>query len=76
MSCKDCGKFGVMHEKNITIFVVNSDFFAISRCAFCDRVVNDSLAKEDCFQLFWKNVKVFNFNTGKEIVDNYTLGKI
>lgn len=76
MLCSDCGKFGVMHESGITIFVVNSDFFAISRCMFCDRVVEDSIDKNTSIQLFWMGVKVLNFNTGEEITDNQTLEKL
>lgn len=76
MICEDCGKFAVMHENAMSIFVTDSVFFAISRCTFCDRIVTDSVEKGDCFSLFWRNVKVFNFNTGEQILDNQTLGKI
>lgn len=76
MTCEDCGTFGVMHQNAITIFIINSSFFAVARCIFCDRVVTDSAEKEVSVRLFWEGVKILNFNTGEQITDNKTLEKI
>lgn len=76
MVCEDCGKFGVMHENGITIFVVNKEFFAMSHCMFCDRVVKDSIEIKTVDVLFEFGVKVFDFNTGEQILDKIILDEI
>lgn len=74
--CEDCGKFAVMHENAITIFLVNNEFFAVSRCSFCDQIITDAVNKETTIYLFWENVRIFNFNSGEQIVDQKVLEKI
>lgn len=76
MMCEDCGKFAIMHENGLTIFLINKEFFAMSKCLFCNRPVRDSISKEVCISLFWENVKVFNFNTGEQILDEEILESI
>jgi hypothetical protein len=48
----------------------------MSRCLFCNRAVRDSISKEVCISLFWENVKIFNFNTGEQILDEKVLESI
>lgn len=76
MICEDCGKFSVMHEDAITIFLINKEFFAMANCLFCDRLAKDSLTKKVAISLFWENVKIFNFNDGEQIIDQKILDKI
>lgn len=73
MVCEDCGKFGVMHENGIDVFMINNEFFAMSRCIFCSRAIEDTVDKKVAKYLFYIGVKVFNFNTGEEIVDENIL---
>ena len=65
-----------MHENGMTIFLLNKEFFALSRCIFCDRAVQDTVSKRVAIELFWMNVKILNFNTGEQIVDLGYLEKI
>jgi hypothetical protein len=76
MMCEDCGKFAIMHENGLTIFLINKEFFAMSRCLFCNRTVKDSISKEVCISLFWENVRIFNFNTGEQILNEEILENI
>ena len=76
MICEDCGKFGVMHENGITIFSVNNEFFAMSRCIFCDRPAQDTADIEEVKYLLDLGVKVLDFNTGEQITDKKILGEI
>lgn len=67
--CEDCGRFAVMHENALSIFLLDKDFFAMSRCLFCDRAVTDSVSKDVAIKLFFDNVKIFNFHTGERILN-------
>jgi len=76
MVCEDCGKFGIMHESGINIFMINQEFFAMSTCMFCNRTVQDSVDKKVVKYLFYAGVKVFNFNTGEEVDDEEILDEL
>jgi hypothetical protein len=69
IECEDCGKFPVMNNDSLSIFLIDKDFFAMTRCVFCDRAIKDYLDKETAIKLFWENIKIFNFNTGEQILD-------
>jgi len=76
MQCEDCGKFAVMNIESLTAYIIDKDLSVISRCLFCDRLINNYITKEVLIHLFWNNIKVFNFNTGEEILDQKVLEKL
>lgn len=63
--CENCGKFAIMHENGLSIFILNKEFFAMSRCPFCDRPVQDSIEKNVVMELFYQGVNIFNFKNGE-----------
>jgi hypothetical protein len=76
IECEDCGKFAVMNNGSLSIFLVDKDFFAMTRCIYCDRAITDSLSKEVAIRLFWEGIKIFNFNTGEQILDQKVFNRI
>ena len=75
IECEDCGKFAIMNNNSLSIFTIDGDFFAMTRCVFCDRVITNSVKKETALVLFWNNIKVFDFNTGEQIFDQKVFNK-
>lgn len=69
IQCEDCGRFAVMNNQSLTIFAIDEDFSAVTRCVFCDRIITNSLKKDIALSLFWDGIKVFDFNTGEQILD-------
>lgn len=76
VECEDCGKFAVMNTASLTVYIIDKEFSAITRCLFCDRLVTNIVSKEVAVHLFWDNVKIFNFNTGEQILDQKILEKM
>ncbi len=76
MECEDCGKFAVMNTESLAVYVIDKEFSVISRCLFCDRLTTNIVKKKIAIHLFWDNVKIFNFNTGEEILDQKILEKM
>lgn len=76
IECEDCGRFAVMNKMSLSIFVIDAEFFAMTRCVFCERAVTNSLNKQTAIELFWRGIKIFNFNTGEQILDQKALNKI
>lgn len=64
IECENCGKFAIMHENGLSIFLLDKEFFAMSRCPFCDRPVRDSVSKQVAMTLFYEGVNIFDFATG------------
>lgn len=69
VNCEDCGTFALMNKSSLSVFVIDGDFFAMTRCVFCDRIINNSLTKKVALALFWEDIKIFDFNTGEQICD-------
>lgn len=69
IECEDCGRFAIMNNDSLSIFIIDKEFFAMTRCIFCDRAISDSLSKKVMIKLFWEGIKVFNFNTGEQILN-------
>ena len=76
MECGDCGKFALMNIESLTVYVIDKEFSVISRCLFCDRLITYIVKKEIAVYLFWDDVKIFNFNTGEQILDQKILEKM
>ncbi len=65
-----------MNNDSLSIFVIDKDFFAITRCIFCDRTIRDYISKEVAIKLFWENIKIFYFNTGEQILDQKVFDRL
>jgi hypothetical protein len=76
IECEDCGRFAIMNNDSLSIFVIDKDFFAITRCIFCDRTIRDYISKEVAIKLFWENIKIFYFNTGEQILDQKVFDRL
>jgi len=64
MGCEDCGDFIVAFVDHISLFSIDNDVYAISRCPYCDRIVKNSCDVEMKNQLSNAGVIFFNWNDG------------
>lgn len=68
-NCTDCGDFIVAVPDLISLFVVDDDIYAMSRCPYCDRVAKNDCDMDVAEVLIERNVNLFNWNDGEKIGD-------
>jgi len=66
MECEDCGRFLVVEQEFISIFEIDDEFTAITRCAYCDRPVFQEVNSKTIDKFLERKVKVFSWATGSE----------
>jgi hypothetical protein len=76
VECEDCGKFALMSNDSLSIFLIDKEFISMTTCVFCNRHISNGLSKEVAISLFWENVKIFDFNNGEQIVDQKVFDRI
>lgn len=52
---------------HISLFTVDNDIYAFSRCPYCERITKNNCDLEIAEHLIEKNVKLFNWNDGDVI---------
>ena len=67
MECEDCGRFIVAEENCLSVFIIDRDIYAITRCVYCDRVLTQSVPLNLVPNLAGRGVKVFYWNDGSEV---------
>jgi hypothetical protein len=67
LGCEDCGDFLVAMPNLLSLFVIDDDLYAITRCPYCDRVIKNNCEIEVAELLIEQGVKLFNWNDGDTI---------
>lgn len=68
LECEDCGKFIIADSSYISVFVYDDEeAYAVSRCAYCDRVLYQPCPTNFIDSLINDGVKVFSWVTGDEV---------
>lgn len=65
MGCEDCGDFIVAFQEHISLFSVDEDIYAMTRCPYCDRVVKNICSVDMADKLISADVKFFSWNDGE-----------
>lgn len=65
MGCEDCGDFIVAFPDHMSLFSVDEDIYAISRCPYCERVVKNTCDLEMTGKLIDIGVTFFSWNDGE-----------
>lgn len=63
--CEDCGDFLVALPEHISIFSIDEEIYAITRCPYCDRVTKNSCDIAMAETLMSFGVKFFDWNEGE-----------
>lgn len=66
-SCEDCGDFLVAMPKHISMFTIDDDIYAFSRCPYCQRVMKNNCDIDIAEHLIERGVKLFDWNDGDVI---------
>lgn len=67
--CEDCGDFVVAIPEFLSLFVVDDDIYAMSRCPYCDRVTKNNCEMDVAEVLMERGVTLFNWNDGEKIAE-------
>jgi hypothetical protein len=67
--CEDCGDFIVAIPEFLSLFVVDDDIYAMSRCPYCDRVTKNNCDMDVAEVLIERGVTLFNWNDGEKIAE-------
>jgi hypothetical protein len=67
--CDDCGDFLVAMPEFLSLFVVDDDIYAFTRCPYCDRVTKNDCDLDVATALIDRGVKLFNWNDGESVGD-------
>lgn len=66
--CEDCGPSLITGPEKISVFFDGDDYFAISKCGYCNRTIYVAVDEQTAENFSRDGVKIFSWLTGSEIM--------